>query len=452
MSQQPELPGIPEALLADSPAGVVPTPQHAQRIARPERTQLDFLPRCLDDSLPAEHPARAIWAVVEGLDLSGFQVGIRAAVDGPGRPASDVRVLLGLWLLATVNGVGSARQLARLTDEHDGYRWLRGGMPLNYHLLADFRAGHEQALSELLTKLVAVLLHRGLATLERVAQDGLRVRASAGAGSFRRRQSLETCLEQAQAQVARLAAEREQPDPGVTKRQRAARERAARERLERVQQALADLPQLEAIKAKQRQKLAKRKRGRVAEARVSTTDPAARVMKQGDGGFRPAYNVQLVTDRDSRAILAVQVSQQGADGGLVEPLEAQVAERSGQRPREYLCDGGLVTREAITSLAERGVTVYAPVEPPRTETSGRSRYQPRPDDTAAVRDWRERMGTEAGQTIYRERASTAEWTNAQWRGRFGLRQVAVRGLGRVTSLVLLLAVAHNVVRMLALGA
>ena len=98
------------------------------------------------------------------------------------------------------------------------------------------------------------------------------------------------------------------------------------------------------------------------------------------------------------------------------------------------------------------MTVYAPVEPPRTETSGRSRYDPRPDDTAAVRDWRERMGTEAGQTIYRERASTAEWTNAQWRGRFGLRQVAVRGLGRVTSLVLLLAVAHNVVRMLALGA
>lgn len=445
--QEPLLAELPEI---QEPVTPLPTRPEAARVVRPVRDQLALVPRSLDEAVPADHPARAIWALLERLDLSAFYATIKAVVDGPGRPASDPRVLLALWLLATVDGVGSARRLARLCAEHDAYRWLRGGVPSNYHRLSDFRVANQQALDELLTQLVAVMLREGLVTLKRVAQDGLRVRASAGAGSFRRRATLERCVAEARAQVARLAAQREHPDPGSSRRERAARERAARERLARVEQALRELPAVEAIKARQRTKLAKGKREQVGEARVSTTDPEARVMKLPDGGFRPAVNVQLATERDGRVIVGVQVSNQGADGGLAAPLEQQTAERTGQHPEAYLVDGGLATREDITTLERRGVRVYAPVEPPRTASSGRTATDPRPDDSAEVQAWRRRMATAEGQAIYQERSSTAEWTNAQARGRYGLQQITVRGLAKITSVMLLVAVTHNVLRYLAL--
>lgn len=447
--QTPELPCMPAA---GECTPRLPTLPGAQRIARAVREQIELVPRSLEEAVGPEHPARAIWGLLDRLDLSAFYTQVRAALDGPGRPASDPRVLLGLWLLATVEGIGSARRLARLSEQHDAYRWLRGGVPVNYHLLSDFRVTHQAELDDLLSQTIAALLHADLVTLERVAQDGVRVRAGAGASSFRRRASLEQCHQQAQAQVERCAAEREAPDPTVSRKAQAARERAARERQRRVEQALAALPGLEAIKEQQRRSLAKAKRERVGAARVSTTDPEARVMKMGDGGFRPAYNVQLATDADSRAIVGLQVSQQGSDGGLVAPLERQIVERTGQHPGQYLVDGGLTTRETITTLAEQGVTVYGPVEPPRTTTSGRTQYEPRPDDSPAVVAWRQRMETEEGQAIYRQRSGLAEWTNAQLRDRLGLQRFRVRGLAKVTSVMLLLAVTQNLLRLLALTA
>lgn len=452
MSEPPRLPGMPEEQEVRSQPAVG---AHVQRIARAVREQIELVPRSLEEAVGPEHPARAIWAVLERLDLTAFYRRIRAAVDGPGRPASDPRVLLGLWLLATVEGIGSARRLARLSEEHDAYRWLRGGVPVNYHLLSDFRVAHQLELDEVLTQTIALLLAAELVTLTRVAQDGVRVRAAAGAGSFRRRATLERCLSEAREQVARLAAERDAPeahDPTVSRKQQAARERAARERLERVERALAAVPALEAIKEQQKRKLPTGRRERVGEARASTTDPDVRVMKMGDGGFRPALNIQVATDGDGRAILGVAVSQQGSDGGLVTPLEEQVVERIGRHPDEYLGDGGLVTRDAITTLAAHDVTVYAPVEPPRTETSGRTAYDPRPDDSPAVAAWRQRMGTPEGQATYRQRGALAEWTNAQLRVRHGLHRFTVRGVDRVTSVVLLLAVTHNLLRYLALTA
>jgi transposase len=450
MAAQSELPAMLPAIAPAQEPEPLPTLPGAARVVRPVRDQVEFTPRSLEDMVADEHPARAIWALVERLDLRSCYAEIRAVSDGPGRPASDPRVLLALWILATVEGIGSARKLAALCEQHDAYRWLRGGVPVNYHLLADFRVAHEAKLDDLLTQTVAVLLHGELVTLRRVAQDGMRVRASAGASSFRRAASLERCLEEARAQVARLAVEREHPDPRVTAREQAARERAARERLARVEAALEELPQVAAIKERQRKKLAKGKREQVSEPRVSTTDPEARVMKLADGGFRPAFNVQLATDRDSRAIVAVAVSQQGADAGLAAPLEQQVVERTGQHPTDYWIDGGLAARADLSSLAEHGVTVYAPVEPPRTKTSGRAAYDPRPDDSAAVAAWRQRMGTAEAQGIYKERGSTAEWTNAQWRGRHGLEQFTVRGTAKVLSVVLLLAITHNLLRWWAL--
>lgn len=450
MSQPPQLPGMPEERTkqpAPPPVGV-----HAQRIARAVRDQIELVPQSLEDRVAAEHPARAIWAMLERLQLGAFYTRIRAVVDGPGRPASDPRVLLGLWILATVEGIGSARRLERLTEEHDAYRWLRGGVPVNYHLLSDFRVAHQAELDEVLTQTIALLLSEQLVTLQRVAQDGVRVRAAAGSGSFRRRVTLERCLGEAREQVKRLATEREAHDPTVTRKQEAARERAAKDRLERVERALKALPALEAIKEQQRKKLSKERQGRITEARASTTDPDARVMKMGDSGFRPAFNIQVATDGEGRAILGIEVSQQGSDGGLVAPMEAQVVKRTGQHPEEYLIDGGLATRDDITTLAAHDVTVYAPVEPPRTTTSGRTAYDPRPDDTPAVAAWRKRMGAEDGQTTYRQRSGIAEWTNAQLRTRHNLQRFTVRGVDRVTSVVLLLAVTHNLLRYLSLTA
>jgi hypothetical protein len=241
-------------------------------------------------------------------------------------------VLLALWLYATTEGVGSARHLERLCNEHDAYRWLRGGVPVNYHMLADFRVGHGEALDELMTQLLAVLLKEGLADLDGVAQDGMRVRASAGQSSFRREKSLKKCLEKAQKQVERLALEREHPDPRKGRREEAARERAAREREERVEEALRQLPQVQAVKERQKRKAGKERAAKVTEARVSTTDPEARVMKMPDGGFRPAYNVQLATDVSSGIVMGVSVINDGTDQGEALPMVEQVVRRTGRQP------------------------------------------------------------------------------------------------------------------------
>ena len=211
-----------------------PTRPEEARVLQPNRQQLQFLPRDLDAALAEDHSARAIWGLLEKLDLSAFYGSIKATLDRPGRPTTDPKVLLALWLLGTVEGIGSARKLARLCQEHDAYRWLCGGVPINYHMLSDFRVAHEGALDELLTQIAASLMAAGAVTLERVAQDGMRVRASAGASSFRRQETLEKHLEEARAQVARLAQEREHPDPGVGQREPGRKGAlAARERVER---------------------------------------------------------------------------------------------------------------------------------------------------------------------------------------------------------------------------
>ncbi len=432
-----ELPTTEERALAP------PTRPEEARVLRPVREQIQWLPRNLDELLAEEHSARAIWGLVEKLDLSAFYGSIKATLDRPGRPTTDPQVLLAVWLLGTVEGVGSARKLARLCQEHDAYRWLSGGVPINYHMLSDFRVAHEGALDELLTQIVASLTAAGAVTLEGVAQDGMRVRASAGASSFRRRETLEKHLEEAWAQVARLAQEREHPDSAVTRREQRAQERAARERVERVKQALEYLHQVQAAKERQQRTQATGKREKVTPPRASVTDPEARVMKMPDGGFRPAYNVQLATDGASGVIVGVRVINTG-DAGQAAPIEEQVVRRTGQHPKDYLVDGGFATRADITTLERRGVTVYAPVRLPRNKPE-EERYQPRYEDGPEVVQWRQRMATEPAKAIYRERGATAEWANAQVR-QHGVSQFTVRGLGKVTTVMLLVAVAHNLLR------
>jgi transposase len=399
--------------------------------------------------LPQDHPARAIWDILERLDLTHFYGSIRAVLDGPGRPTTDPQVLLALWLLATTEGVGSARKLARLCEEHDAYRWLCGGVPVNYHMLADFRGAQQEALDELLTQIVGSLMAAGAVTLERVAQDGMRVRASAGAASFRRRDRLALCVDEARMQVRRLVQDQQSPDPGVSRRQQAARERSVRERVARVEQAMAYLPALQTTKDTQKRHYATTKRGAVTEARTSTTDPDARVMKMPDGGFRPAYNVQFATDGAHGVIVGVAVTNAGTDAGQATPVVDQIERRTCWRPQDYLVDGGFATREDITTLESRGITVYAPVRLPRNKPEA-ERYAARYGDSPEVAAWRERMASAEAKAVYRQRGAIAEWTNAQVR-QHGVSQLTVRGLTNVTAVMLLAALAHNVMRWLSLS-
>ena len=320
--------------------------QEKPRLREAERHQLEFRSYNLDSLLPDDHRARLLWAAVGQLELTSFYDAIEARGSRSGRPATDPKVLLTLWLYALSEGVGSARHLARLCERDNVYRWICGGLSMNHHTLADFRTGHGDKLDELMTQLLATLMHQGLVTLRRVSQDGVRVRASAGAGSFRRRATLNKCLKEAKAQVRELRRQLEEDPDADNKRAQAAKERAARERQERLSRALAELDELEKqdkakqpnktkAKAKKRKKKKKKaaskekKKAKKKERRASTTDHEARVMKMGDGGWRPAYNIQFSQDTDENFIVGVGVTNIGSDKSQMVPMCEQVIERTG---------------------------------------------------------------------------------------------------------------------------
>lgn len=404
------------------------------RLQRPNRGQVELRSIDLDGLLPADHRARLVWAFVEGLDLAPLYDRIKAVEGHPGRPPIDPAILTALWLYATLEGVGSARALDRLCAEHDVYRWLCGGVGINYHTLAAFRVEHADVLDRLLTESVAALLADGLVTMAAVAQDGMRVRAGAGAASYRRRSTLERFLAEAEAQVTALKAELEDDPAATSRRVAAARERAATERAERVRKALEHLPELEA---------AKRRAGKAAdEARASTTDPAAKVMKMADGGYRPAYNVQFAADTKSQVIVGLDVSTAGTDQGQLTPMVRQLRQRYGRDPDALLADAGFLKTAEIDALA-CGTTLYLPVRKPEDPT--RDPHQPLPDDSPAVAAWRIRMGTDEAKEIYKDRAATAECVNAIARNR-GLQRFGVRGREKARAISLWFALAHNLMR------
>jgi transposase len=418
--------------LPDPRDGGVEAMSAPPRVQRADRRQLEFRPVDLESLLPEEHRARVVWDFVEGLDLTAFYGAIKAVDGHAGRPAIDPAILMALWLYATLDGVGSARALARLCDEHDAYRWICGGVSVNYHTLADFRVADAERLDAVLTTSVASLLAEGVVELTRVAQDGVRVRANAASGSFRREGRLQDFLAAAEGQVAALREDVE-ADPGApSRRETAARARAARERQQRVRAALAQLPEFEARR---------RRAGVKGPARLSTTDPDARVMKMPDGGYRPAFNAQFMTTTGGQVVVGVAVTNRGTDQGQLGVMVAQVRRRYGVGPAEVLADGGFVDFADIRAVAAAGGTVYAP-PPGRDDPTRPGRSPWRPDD-AVIGEWRRRMYTAAGQAVYRLRAATSECINAQARNR-GLRQVLVRGLTRVRAAVLWYALAHNV--------
>src|SRR5262249_51747820 len=317
---------------------------------------------------------------------------------------------------------------------------------VNHNMLAEFRSQNGEFFDQLLTHSVAVLRQEGLVELNRVAQDGMRVRASAGSSSFRSKGRLQKFEAEAKEQVARLRQEVNNDGGAASKQEQAARERAARERLERVQRALAELEKVATAREK-------RKKGDGATARASTTDPEARRMKMPDGGTRPAYNAQLATDTASGIIVGVDIVNEGVDSAQMGPMVDQIKQRHDTVPDEYMVDGGFIGREQLTYVARvHGVTVYAPISAKeKKEKAGKDPFAPAKGDSEEVQAWRQRMGTEAAQKLCHLRAATAEWSNAQARIR-GLYQLPVRGLARVKAVLLLYALTQNLMQGRALRA
>jgi transposase len=416
------------------------------RLRVPHRVQVEMYWRSLDELLEVDHRARLVWAAVSQLPLTGWLHEIKAVEGNVGRDATDPRLLVALWVYATLEGIGSARELARLCEKHLAYQWLCGGVTVNYHLLADFRSQGGTSWDDLLTKIVASLLSEGLVTMNRVAQDGMRVRASAGKGSFRRRGRLEACLEEAREQVKTLKQLADESPEELTKRQRASRERSAREQSERLEEAIRHCEQLQA----QRETRAKKACRKPQEARASTTDPEARVMQFSDGGFRPGYNVQFSTTTETGIIVGVAVTHAGNDSEQLPPMLGQLQTRYDQVPPEALVDGGFTSRETIDAAFQAGCTVYAPIKEEQKQlTAGKNPYAVRPGDSPVVAAWRERMGTVAAKTIYKLRSQTAEWINALARNR-GLWQMPVRGQKKCQTVAVLYAIAHNLMQSLKL--
>jgi transposase len=423
-----------------------PTDVPAVRVKRPERFQVQWRDASLDQLIPKDHRVRAIWAYVDSLDLKPLYRKIQAVEGGAGRDAVDPKILMALWMLATVEGVSSARQVDRLCERDLAYMWICGEVGVNYHLLADFRTDHGEFLDELLTDTIATLIHQQIVTLETVAQDGMRVRASAGSSSFRREKSLRQCRREAAEQVRRLREEsRDELDFDASNaRRQAAAERAATEREQRVEKALQEL-------AKLQQQKENRQKGSGQEARCSTTDPEARNMKMGDGGFRPAYNVQFATDGDTRMIVSVDVSNNGSDGGQMAPVHEDICERYGKVPDHYTVDGGFATKEDITQVEQRGSQVAAPMtHVDRIERRGGDPHERRATDNDTMAAYRERMRTDEAKAVLRRRPSIAEFPNAECRNR-GLHQFRVRGLAKVRAATLWYAITFNFMRMLNLG-
>ena len=413
----------------------------AARIVEANRAQMRFVMSDLEGMLPGDHQARAVWAFVEQLDLSEFLERIRSREGSAGRPAIDPRILLGLWMLATLDGVGSAREIERLCSEHVAYQWMCGGVNPNAHTLSDFRSLSTDLLNGVLTQTVTPLLERGLVEMKRVAQDGMKVRASAGASSFRTRKRLNELKKIVREQVEALSQEIDS-DPGAgARREQASRKREAERREKKIAQALEQMKEAEKRK---RSNNGKKK----TQARVSTTDPSARVMKMADGGYRPAYNIHLVTTTDSRMVLAVDANGEGTDVKEMVPLAKQVEERFGVRPEEWLADGGCGSLSNIDQMSERGCRVFSPLRKRRNEANKLD--EPRPNDSKAVAEWRDRMNSEEAKKIYKLRGSVAEWANAQSRGH-GLQQFLVRGLDKVLGVALIHAITINMTRSFALA-
>lgn len=405
------------------------------RVREPRRDGQQIVVKMSEDSLPLEHPARLLWEVLGRLDLSAFVAQAKAVEGARGGSLKSRRMLLALWGYAFTRGIVHAREIERRLRDHDlPFRWIAGDQHVSHTLLSEFLVEHLEAMQALFTNVLGVLHSEGLIFLpeQRTAQDGTRVRASAGKASFRTREKLDVALHQAELHLKAVLACVD--DPPLREAQQQARERGAMDVLDRVHEAIQVVQELQDKRSDCRNK-----KRQTTEPRASTTDPEARIMKVSNGGFEPAYNVQLAAMGSLMGgpvtIVGVQVTSLGSDKHSILPMCEQVERRTGHKLVEVLVDAEHLTHDELVAAIAQKRTVIAPV-PERWEASEA------PQDPA-IAGWIADMKTEPRRRAYRARKALVERANAILKDRFGLRQLPVRGRGKVLCVFLLAAVVVN---------
>jgi len=400
----------------------------------------------LEALLASDHRARIVVGFVDSLDLSPLYEAIKSREGEPGRPPPDPAVVLALWLYATIEGVGSARQLERLARSDLAYRWIAGGVPLNYHGLADFRVAHLAVLDRLLTESVTALIAAGVVSLTEIIVDGTKVRANASRDSFKTGSKLSRIEAAVEQRLATLKTEIERDPESSSRRKRAAQERAAREVKERTERARNVLDKVRAEKD-QRAKTHPRDEAKKSEPKVSLSDPAARCMRFPDGAVRPAYNAQIAVTPHQGIIVAVEMTDRRNDAGLAAPMVDDMVRRYGKPPQSLLVDTHYATSADIAALADHAagpVRVFAPVPTERDDVKPKTlanRAKQRAREPESIKEWRARMATQAGQEVFRLR-KLIERINANLKNH-GFGFMPVRGLIKAKAVALWHALANN---------
>lgn len=495
------LPGW-EATEAPPPKASAEAPLPRARIKPVERNQMMMRPVDVEGLVEEDHPARAIWEFVGQLDLSAYEKPIEAVEGVAGRPVWDPRLLISVWIYAYSRGIGSAREISRRLAYDPAFQWLAGLEVINHHSLSDFRVAYDQELTELFTHTLGVMSAEGLVSLERVMHDGSKVRAMAGADSFRREETLRTHLEAARQQVEAMG----DPRADESARQRAARQRAARERKERLELALEELAKIRQGKSDPKDQ---------ESARVSLSDPTSRIMKEGSGGYGPNYNVQISTDAKNKMIVGAGVSQNSSDSGELMPAVERIEQNLAKTPEQLVSDGGFTNRQNIIDSAAKGIDFIGSFPEHHEQSEGQLRrrgvapefyvpafqYDPqqdcyrcpagellqragqenrpgvihyqyraeatvcaqcrfkeqccpqnaskgrsiiRPVDAPQVQAFKQKMQTDQAKAIYRQRGAIAEFPNAWIKEKLGLRRFHVRGLLKAKMETLWVCLTYNV--------
>lgn len=439
-----------------------------QRVSRACRDQVGFESMCLDDLLSPDHRARQVWAYVESCDLTALYEKIRAVAGGAGRAPIDPAILMALWLYATLESVGSARLLERLCTSDAAYRWICGGVGVNYHTLADFRVEAGPLLDDLLTRSMAALVQARIVDVSCLGVDGVRVRASAGASSFRSQSRLGQLHDLARQKVESLKGELNADPAANTRRATERKLREAQERQQRIEAAQKAAAAIEAARAREATEQRRRKPRKSKSPRGSTTDAQARVMAMADGGYRAAYNLQFKTDPKSGCVIGLEVTNQASDRGQLDDAAQEIERRYGVRPKRLLADGGYAGKDEIQALHEKDIEVFCPLPRPRGKPAAATPVlvepapvepavaepvlaEPAPVEPAPVKRkrkekpgviaWHERMNTDEGKAIYARR-TPCERPHADVRNR-GLYRFLVRGMEKVKAVALWHVTAYN---------
>jgi transposase len=463
-----------------------PMTEPRKRLKPIDRSQCFWRPIDVEKLIEEDHSARGIWTMVNLLDVTGLEEKIKAVDGRAGQSSLDPRLLTSLWIYAYSEGISSARELSRMCEYEPGCQWLTGMQAVNHHTLSDFRVKYSEELNEIFVQVLGLLSAEGFIEMKRITQDGTKIKANAGATSFRREERIRQHLQLAREQVEVMGSPESEE---LSQRMIQARQRASHQKKQRLEEALKELQQIQNTRAESEK----------AQVRVSETDPEARLMKQANGGFGPSYNVQISTDATKGIIVAVDVTQAGTDCDQLVPALERIEANTGKIPEQMLVDGAYTMKNAnIEAMEKRGIDLNGPVPENDNEASlkqrgiqpefypdkfrydqttdtltcpmekvlklhqtrtreGRTEYTylasatdcqacpfrdrccpknsprmvVRKNDSPAVAAFRAKMETEQAKQLYRTRAQIAEFPHAWIKEKLGLRQFRLRGRQKV---------------------